>query len=98
MSLRTVTVSMIAALAFGVAGCATEQEQRTATGAVIGAGAGALAGQAIGRNTGSTIAGAAGGAILGAVIGSATTPQGQRYCRYRRPDGSIYEAPCPDGY
>lgn len=100
MSLRILILSFTAALAMAVAGCAssTQQEQRAATGGLIGAGVGALAGQAIGGNTGATVAGAAGGAILGAVIGSATTPQGERYCRYRRNDGSIYTAPCPENY
>ncbi|MBL8581391.1 MAG: glycine zipper 2TM domain-containing protein [Rhizobiaceae bacterium] len=100
MSLRILTLSLTAAVALAVAGCAssTEQEKRAATGGLIGAGVGALAGQAIGGNTGATVAGAAGGAILGAVIGSATTPQGERYCKYRGKNGSIYTAPCPDGY
>lgn len=78
-----------------LAGCAaTEQEQRAGTGALIGAGAGALAGQAIGGNTRSTVVGAGAGALLGAVIGTASSPQGTRYCRYQRNDGSIYTAPC----
>ena len=85
------------AAALVVAGCATsEQEQRAGTGALIGAGAGALAGQALGRDTRSTVAGAGVGALLGAVVGTATTPRPteQPYCRYRRPDGSVYAAPC----
>ncbi|RJG41737.1 glycine zipper 2TM domain-containing protein [Mesorhizobium sp. DCY119] len=78
-----------------LAGCAaTEQEQRAGTGALIGAGAGALAGQAVGGDTRSTVGGAAAGALLGAVVGTATTPQGPRYCRYRRPDGTIYADRC----
>jgi uncharacterized protein YcfJ len=78
-----------------LAGCAaTEQEQRAGTGALIGAGAGALAGQAIGRNTKSTVIGAGAGALLGAVVGTASTPQGSRYCRYQRSDGTIYTARC----
>jgi uncharacterized protein YcfJ len=92
---RIVAFGFASVLAVSVAGCATEQGQRAATGGLIGAGAGALVGQAVGRDTGSTLAGAAGGAILGAVVGSATAPQSSRYyCRYQRSDGSIYTAPC----
>ncbi len=83
-------------IAVALAGCAaTEQEQRAGTGALVGAGVGALAGQAIGRNTASTVVGAGVGALAGAAIGTATTPRNNvEYCRYRRNDGSIYEAPC----
>ncbi|MFI0847255.1 glycine zipper 2TM domain-containing protein [Mesorhizobium sp. IMUNJ 23232] len=89
------TIITAALLAVLLAGCAaTEQEQRAGTGALIGAGAGALAGQAIGRNTASTVVGAGAGALLGAVVGTATTPQSSQYCRYRRPDGTIYTARC----
>ena len=78
-----------------LAGCAaTEQEQRAGTGALVGAGVGALAGQAIGRDTRSTVIGAGAGALLGAVVGTASTPQSARYCRYQRPDGTIYTARC----
>lgn len=77
-------------------GCATsEQDRRAGTGALLGGGVGALAGQAIGGNTGATVAGAAGGALLGAVVGTASTPRSTEYCRYQRPDGSIYTARCP---
>lgn len=89
--------SIIISCLFSVvlAGCAaTEQEQRAGTGALIGAGAGALAGQAIGRDTRSTVAGAGAGALLGAVVGTASAPQSSRYCRFQRPDGTIYTARC----
>ncbi|MER8526695.1 MULTISPECIES: YMGG-like glycine zipper-containing protein [unclassified Mesorhizobium] len=86
-----------------LAGCAqTEAQQRTSTGALLGAGAGALAGQAIGGNTKSTVIGAGAGALLGAVVGNATTPQpppGEQLCRYQdRTSGRIYTAPCDDRY
>ncbi|MER8381285.1 YMGG-like glycine zipper-containing protein [Mesorhizobium sp. M0622] len=85
-----------------LAGCAqTEAQQRTSTGALLGAGAGALAGQAIGGNTKSTVIGAGAGALLGAVVGNATTPQprGEQLCRYQdRNSGRIYTAPCDDRY
>lgn len=84
-----------ALLCVSLAGCAaTEQEQRAGTGALIGAGVGALAGQAIGGNTGATVVGAGAGALLGAVAGTASTPRSTEYCRYRRPDGTIYTARC----
>ena len=82
-------------LVAALAGCAaTEREQRAGTGALVGAGVGALAGQAIGRNTRSTVVGAGAGALLGAVVGTASAPQGADYCRYQRPDGTIYTARC----
>ena len=84
-----------ALLCISLAGCAAiEQEQRAGTGALVGAGVGALAGQAIGGNTRSTVAGAGAGALLGAVVGTASTPRSTEYCRYQRPDGSIYTARC----
>ena len=90
---NTIITSLL--LSAVLAGCAaTEREQRAGTGALIGAGAGALAGQAIGGNTRSTVIGAGAGALLGAVVGTASTPQAERYCRYQRPDGTIYTAPC----
>ena len=93
MRLRAAFVSAL--FCVSLAGCAaTEQEQRAGTGALVGAGVGALAGQAIGGNTRSTVVGAGAGALLGAVVGTATTPQSSGYCRYQRPDGSIYTARC----
>lgn len=77
-------------------GCTASQGQRAATGGVIGAGAGALIGQAVGGNTRSTVIGAAGGAVAGSVAGAATTPPARTVnCRFQRPDGTIYVAPCP---
>ncbi|AGA09191.1 glycine zipper 2TM domain-containing protein (plasmid) [Sinorhizobium meliloti WSM1022] len=78
-----------------LAGCATAQNQRGLSGALVGAGTGAVAGQLIGRNTTSTVAGAAGGALVGAAVGTATTsPQNRGNCRYRQPDGTIIIARC----
>ena len=82
-------------ISLSLMGCATtEQEQRAGTGALVGAGVGALAGQAIGGNTRSTVAGAGAGALLGAVVGTASTPRSTEYCRFQRPDGTIYTARC----
>ncbi|MCT7375401.1 glycine zipper 2TM domain-containing protein [Chelativorans salis] len=96
MEFRRIKLASAILVAMALAGCASEQQQRAGTGALVGAGAGALAGQALGRDTKSTLAGAAGGAILGGVIGSATAPrrQSQELCRYQAADGSIYTAPC----
>lgn len=84
-----------------LAGCATEQDRRAGTGALVGAGVGALAGQAIGGNTEATLIGAAVGGLAGAAVGTATTPRGQRngdMCRYRDRNGRIFTAPCDERY
>lgn len=93
---RTTIAVAAMVLMLPLIGCTASQEQRAATGGVVGAGAGALAGQALGRNTRSTVIGAAGGAIAGATIGAATTPPGRTVnCRFQRSDGTTYLAPCP---
>ncbi|HEY6629887.1 MAG TPA: glycine zipper 2TM domain-containing protein [Rhizobiaceae bacterium] len=93
MRLHVAFVSALVCVA--LSGCATsEQDRRAGTGALIGTGVGALAGQAIGGNTGSTIVGAGAGALLGAVVGTASTPRSTGYCRYQRPDGTIYTDRC----
>jgi hypothetical protein len=101
MNAKTSIVA-VAVAAFALAGCSqTEQQQRTTTGALVGAAGGALVGQAIGRDTKSTVIGAASGALLGAVVGSASSPQprGEQMCRYRDYNtGRIFVAPCDDRY
>ncbi|OQM76959.1 YMGG-like glycine zipper-containing protein [Manganibacter manganicus] len=93
----TIAAAMLLSLA--LAGCAsTPQQQRTGTGALLGAGAGALAGQAIGGDTKSTLIGAASGAAIGGIVGSATAPRGEEMCRYRSSSGRVYTAPCDDRY
>lgn len=83
--MRMILITVLGALA--ITAC-TETEKRVATGGAIGAGTGALVGAA----TGANVAGAAlVGAGVGALVGYATRPG---YCRYRRSDGTIYEAPC----
>ena len=71
-------LTLIAAMAgtLAIAGCAqnpyTGENQRTATGATVGAGAGALLGNVIagsGNKTGGTLIGAAVGATVGGLIG-----------------------------
>ncbi len=83
-----------------LAGCANQEQQRTATGAVLGGATGALLGQAIGGNTGSTLIGAGAGALLGAAVADSTNPRqsGPQMCRYRAPDGRIYVAECDERY
>jgi len=90
---RKCTIAAITALA--LAACTTQEQQRGATGAVVGGVGGALIGQAVGGDTESTLIGAAVGATAGALLGAATTP-GQ--CRYRDAYGREYIAACPDGY
>lgn len=89
-----IRIVAFASISIALAGCEATQEQRAGTGALVGAGVGAVAGQAIGRNTRSTVVGAGTGALLGAVVGTASTPRSTGYCRYQRPDGTIYTARC----
>lgn len=67
----TLRIVAAAGLALGLAACdnMTNQQQRAATGGLIGAGAGAV----VGSTVGAPLAGAAVGAAGGAAIG-ATTP------------------------
>lgn len=62
-----------AVVSLGLAAC-TAHEQRTAGGALIGAGAGALIGGAATGRAGGALAGAAIGGVGGAIVGSATSP------------------------
>lgn len=99
--LKIATIVGIVALSASLAGCANSPEQqRTATGAVLGGATGALLGQAIGGSTGSTLLGAGAGALLGAAVADSTNPQpnGPPMCRYRAPDGRIYVAECDERY
>ncbi len=100
MTIAKWTAIGVIALGTALAGCAqTPHEQRTATGAALGAAGGALLGQAIGRNTGSTLLGAGAGALLGAAVANSSAPPGgPDMCRYRAPDGSIYVAECDERY
>ena len=70
-----------------LAGCTSTEK-----GAVVGGVAGGVAGGLLTGNAGGVVVGAAAGAIGGALIGQAIDRPG--YCRYRRPDGSIYEDRC----
>lgn len=99
VNIPKISAASILAIGISLAGCAqTPQEQRTATGAVLGAAGGALVGQAIGGNAGSTILGAGAGALLGAAVADSTNPRGPQMCRYRDPYGKIYVAECDERY
>lgn len=90
-----------AAVATMLSGCAnTPQEQRAATGAVLGGATGALLGNAVGGGVGGTLLGAGAGALLGAAVADSTNPyrNGPPMCRYRAPDGSVYVAECDERY
>jgi osmotically inducible lipoprotein OsmB len=63
-------LAIAAVAALSLSGCGTNQGDRAASGALIGAGAGAILGAAAG-NPGM---GAAAGAVAGGVIGAATNP------------------------
>jgi hypothetical protein len=64
---QPITVALVLGLA--VAGCGNTRGERTATGALIGAGGGALVGSAVGGTEGAIIGGV-GGAAGGAIVGS----------------------------
>jgi outer membrane protein OmpA-like peptidoglycan-associated protein len=63
---RAVTLLVLAALVWGVGGCATKAQ----TGALIGAGSGAVVGAVIGKAAGNTAAGAILGAAVGGIAGT----------------------------
>ena len=73
-----------------VAGCQTSQ------GALTGAAVGATAGATLADSDDQVEAAIAGGAV-GAAVGNAVATSNARgaNCRYQRPDGSTYVAPCP---
>ena len=99
--LKTTAIVGIMALSASLAGCANNPEQqRAATGAVLGGATGALLGQAIGGNAGSTLLGAGAGALLGAAVADSPNPRpsGPPMCRYRARDGRIYVAECDERY
>ncbi|HEV2509139.1 glycine zipper domain-containing protein [Bosea sp. (in: a-proteobacteria)] len=72
---------LLVAAAVTALGACTPREERTATGALIGAGAGALIGGAATGRAGGALAGAAIGGAGGAIIGNATSPNQVCYDR-----------------
>ena len=71
---------------------ANSQSQRTAGGAVIGAGTGALIGGLASNSAGGAVVGGLVGGAAGALVGRATTPN---RCVYRDSSGRLFEARCP---
>ncbi len=71
----------IAAVVLSLGAC-TPREERTAGGALIGAGAGALIGGLATGRAGGALAGAAIGGVGGAIVGNATTPDYYDACPY----------------
>lgn len=65
---------LILAAVVATLGACTPREERTAGGALLGAGAGALVGGLATGRAGGAAAGAAIGGVTGAVIGHATAP------------------------
>ncbi|PRD43910.1 hypothetical protein C5748_08650 [Phyllobacterium phragmitis] len=92
MNKRLSMIVVSGLLALSVAGCTTG-DQRTAGYGVGGAALGGLAGGALGGTRGA-LGGAALGGLAGVLIGSAQSRNGVEYCRYREPNGRVYEAPC----
>jgi len=90
-----ILLSIAAVVALALAGCGTNQGDRAASGALIGAAGGAILGAAAG-NPGL---GAAAGAVAGGVVGAATDP-----CDLNlgnpvwRNDRSAYERRCGRPY
>lgn len=75
-----------------IAGCATEQGRRAATGGAIGAGLGAATGALISGDVEGALVGGAIGAGAGAATGAVTTPRDE--CYVRDASGALVRVPC----
>ncbi len=84
---------VVTGMGLALAGCQTYQQQRVATGAVVGGATGAVIGGVAGRSPGAALVGGAIGATTGAVIGSATTPR-YRYCNAQTASGQWVRVRC----
>lgn len=84
-------IMIIAAMAASLGAC-TAHEERTAGGALIGAGTGAVIGGLATGRAGGALAGAAIGGAGGAIIGSATSPT--RTCVGRDRYGRSFRYDC----
>jgi hypothetical protein len=85
------TIIIVAGLTLALGGCQTYQQQRAATGAMVGGATGAVIGGVAGRSAGAAVAGGAIGAASGAIIGAATTP---RYCNAQTASGQWVRVRC----
>lgn len=88
-------ISILAAglAAFALAGCQTLEQERAATGAVLGGATGAVIGGVAGGSAGAAVAGGAIGAASGAILGAATTPR-SRYCDMQTASGRWVRVRC----
>ncbi|HEV2554052.1 MULTISPECIES: glycine zipper domain-containing protein [unclassified Bosea (in: a-proteobacteria)] len=84
-------ILIIAAMAATLGAC-TAREERTAGGALIGAGTGAVIGGLATGRAGGALAGAAIGGAGGAIIGNATSPR--RTCVGRDEYGRRFRYDC----
>lgn len=82
---------VLAGIVIALSGCQTYQQQRAATGAMVGGATGAVIGGIAGRSAGAALAGGAIGAASGAIIGAATTP---RYCNAQTASGRWVRVRC----
>lgn len=79
--MRKAVILSTAALAFGLAGCQTVQQQRALHGAVIGGATGAVIGGVATGSSRGLVTGGLVGAGAGAIIGAVTAPAGPCYVR-----------------
>ena len=89
MKRAATAIVLVAALAAGA--CTSQQTQRGAGGALLGAATGAAIGAAAGGGRGAAI-GAGVGAATGAAVGVATTPQDE--CYVRNSENELVRVPC----
>ncbi|MDR6286061.1 putative membrane protein [Methylopila jiangsuensis] len=86
------TLTLIAGLGLGLAACGETRNERTLSGALIGAGTGAAIGGLATGKAGGALVGGVVGAGAGAVVGSNT--RGPRRCYATNRYGERYRVPC----
>ncbi|GLK80779.1 glycine zipper domain-containing protein [Methylopila turkensis] len=89
---KIATLTLVAGLGLGLAACGETRNERTLSGALIGAGTGAVIGGAATGKAGGALVGGALGAGAGAVIGSQT--RGSRRCYATNRYGERYRTRC----
>ncbi len=86
-------LALILALTLGLAACdATPEQERMATGAVIGAGLGLVTAKVLGADSDWVIISTLAGAAVGTLV-ARNTATGQ--CAYSNGDGTYSRGPCP---